>query len=187
MKLRSCNRLKRVETLTNQILLSDCFAVEYCRRRLLDEIATVLEYDFAAYLKESATGPQFRANFRAIEVWDMPLERTVSIIRATRICLLQISFIKHARALNLLKSASVLAMEHFRSLIRTLGVTHEFFRRLFATGEVDLCFGNQGLLNDSVRRNIHVPQWRKRKCQPRQLWEEPCQVVRKGREWSSGY
>ena len=30
----------------------------------------------------------------------------------------------------------------------------EFFRKLFATGEVDLCFGNQGLLNDSVRRNI---------------------------------
>ena len=65
-------------------------------------------------------------------------------------------------------------------------VTNEFFSRLFATGEVDLCFGNQGLLNDSVRRNIQRSSMEKTRMPAEAiLGEELCQTTRKGVERSS--
>ena len=33
-------------------------------------------------------------------------------------------------------------------------VSKEFFREIFVDGELDVCFGNQGLLDDDVHRNI---------------------------------
>ena len=127
--------------------------VDYCRREILDQIAGILEYDFAAYLKTIQpylTSDQVVAMLQqghsvGAHSIDHPRYADVSLGEQLRQTRASVRFVKERFGLDY----GAFSFPHSDA-----HVSNEFFRELFADGEVDVCFGNQGLLEDDVRRNI---------------------------------
>lgn len=127
--------------------------VDYARRHVLDEIATILEYDFTAYLKETQpylTSEQIRDLVKFGHAVgghsiDHPRYADLPIGDQLYQTLASVKFVKERFGIDY----GAFSFPHSDA-----HVSRKFFRELFAAGEVDLCFGNQGLLKDSVQRNI---------------------------------
>ena len=127
--------------------------VDYLRRSVLEEIAALLEYDFQTYL---GTVQPYLTSEQVIELLkmghavgahgidhpryaDLPLAEQIHQTRAS------VKFVRDRFDLKY----GAFSFPHSDA-----HVSEEFFREIFATGEVDVCFGNQGMLEDSVPRNF---------------------------------
>lgn len=134
-------------------LESTLLQVDYRRRSVLDEIAMVLDYRFTSYLE---TARPYLTSHHVFDLLksghaigahsiDHPRYRDIALEEQRRQTYESVRFVKEQFGLNY----GVFSFPHSDTC-----VSREFFRELFASGEVDLCFGNQGLLEDSVRGNI---------------------------------
>jgi peptidoglycan/xylan/chitin deacetylase (PgdA/CDA1 family) len=127
--------------------------VDYLRRPVLDQIAALLECDFKSYLE---TVQPYLTSEQVIELLkmghavgahsvdhprysDLPLAEQIYQTRAS------VEFVKKRFA----PGYGAFSFPHSDA-----NVTNEFFKEVFSTGEVDVCFGNQGFLQDSVPRNV---------------------------------
>ena len=133
--------------------MSALFSVGYRRRRILDQIAAVLEFDFVEYLKKVQpylTSDQVHELLKlghAVGAHsidhprysDLPLEEQLHQTRES------IRFVRQRFSLDYAAFA-------FPS--SDANVNREFFREIFRAREVDVCFGNHGLLEDCVPRNV---------------------------------
>ncbi len=127
--------------------------VDYRRRAVLDQLAALLEYDFAAYLK--ATRPYLTSE-QAAELLKMGHAIGAHSIDHPRYADLPLAEQLHQTraSIKFVKERFDLSYGAFSFPHSDANVSREFFRKLFATGEVDICFGNQGMLEDSVPRNV---------------------------------
>jgi peptidoglycan/xylan/chitin deacetylase (PgdA/CDA1 family) len=127
--------------------------VDYCRRQVLDHIADVLEYGFAAYLRivqPYLTSDQIVAILQlghaiGAHSIDHPRYADVSLGEQLRQTRASVRFLKERFDLDY----GAFSFPHSDA-----NVSSEFFREMFVDGEVDVCFGNQGLLEDDLHRNI---------------------------------
>lgn len=127
--------------------------VDYGRKRVLDEIAKILDFDFSAYLKTASpylTSEQVRELLRmghsvGAHSIDHPRFADVSLAEQIHQTLESVRFVREKFSVDY----GAFSFPHSDARI-----SQEFFREIFATGEVDICFGNQGLLEDSVPGNL---------------------------------
>jgi peptidoglycan/xylan/chitin deacetylase (PgdA/CDA1 family) len=135
-------------------LVRSLLQVDYRRRSVLDDVAAVLGYNFAAYLKSSRPylgSEQVRELLRMGHAMgahsidhpryaDLPLSEQVNQTRQS------MSFVKERFGLNY----GAFAFPHSDA-----DVSKDFFRDVLGgAGGVDICFGNRGLMRDCVSRCV---------------------------------
>jgi peptidoglycan/xylan/chitin deacetylase (PgdA/CDA1 family) len=146
--------LLKVVGIVESDLVSALLSVDYGRRAILDQIAAILDCDFAAYL--NAARPYLTSD-QVIELLktghavgahsidhprygDLPLSEQIYQTRES------VRFVKERFSLN---------YGAFAFPNSDANVCEEFFREAFEKSVgVDVCFGNHGLMADSVTRNI---------------------------------
>ena len=155
----SSSQKKEVGTLLNGVglieedLVQGLMAVDYSRRQVLDRIAVILDFDFAAYLK---TAQPYLTSERIIALLKMghaigahsidhPRYADLSLEEQIRQTCESVRFIKERFALNY----GAFSFPHSDA-----NVSKEFFERVFGDNEIDVCFGNQGLMEDAIPRNL---------------------------------
>lgn len=127
--------------------------VEYSHRHFLDEIAAVLALDFSAYLKSNApyltseqvVGLLNMGHSVGAHSIDHPRYSDIPFAEQVRQTRESIRFVRERFSVDY----GVFSFPHSDA-----GVSKEFFQETFKRGLVDLSFGNQGLLDDSVDGNI---------------------------------
>ena len=138
--------------------------IDYPRRRVLGPVAALLDYDLDAYLKKNQpylTSGQVRELLKeghAIgahsvdhpRYGDLPLDEQLRQTRES------VHFVKERFSLGY----GALAFPSSDA-----NISRRFFREIMDSGEVDVCFGNHGLLNDCVPRCIQRTTMEKT-CRP---------------------
>lgn len=127
--------------------------VDYRRKQLLDSIAAVLKYDFSAYLnstKPYLTSDQVRGLLKmghSIGAHSVDHPRYSDLPLAEQIYQTRTS-------VRFVKDQFNLGYGAFSFPHSDTSVSGEFFDEIFATRDVDVCFGNQGFVEDQEPRNI---------------------------------
>jgi peptidoglycan/xylan/chitin deacetylase (PgdA/CDA1 family) len=127
--------------------------VDYRRSYVLEQIARILDCDFSEYLKEDqpylTTGQiiELLRMGHAIGAHSIDHPRYADLTLADQLyqTTASVKFVKERFALDY----TVFSFPHSDA-----GISKAFFRTIFSTGQVDVCFGNQGLLKDDVARNV---------------------------------
>lgn len=128
-------------------------SVDYRRKQVLDQIAALLDFDLSAYLEKVQpylTSEQVRDLLRmghaiGAHSIDHPRYGDIPLNEQVRQTLESIRFVKHRFAVNY----GALAFPSSDA-----NISKSFFQQVLGSGEVDVCFGNHGLLDDCVSRNI---------------------------------
>jgi peptidoglycan/xylan/chitin deacetylase (PgdA/CDA1 family) len=134
-------------------LVSALLSVDYHRKHVLDQIAALLEYDFSAYLKtvqpyltsEQVIGLVKMGHAIGAHSIDHPRYADLPLTEQVHQTLESVRFVKERFSLTY----GAFSFPHSDA-----NISREFFRETFTSGDVDVCFGNQGLMEDSEARNV---------------------------------
>lgn len=127
--------------------------VDYTRRDVLEPVAELLDYDLTGYLKTARpylTSDQVRELLKeghaiGAHSVDHPRYGALSLDEQLRQTRESVRFVTERFSLD------------YRALAfpsSDAGISRRFFHEMIHSGEVDLCFGNHGLLDDCVPRCI---------------------------------
>ena len=150
-------------------LVAGLLRVDYGRRLVLDEIATLLDYDFTDYLNRLQpylTSGQVASLLKmghavGAHSIDHPRYSDLTLPAQLHQTRESVRFVKERFSINY----GAFSFPHSDANVSTT-----FFRETLGDGEVDVCFGNQGLMEEPVRRNVQDHPWRNRRCPPRGFW-----------------
>lgn len=127
--------------------------VDYQRRHVLDRIAAVLNFDFDGYLR---TVKPYLTSEQIIELLKMGHAIGAHSIDHPRYSDLPLGEQIHQtrESVQFVKERFGLKYGAFSFPHSDANVSKEFFREIFESNEINVCFGNQGLLKDEVPRNL---------------------------------
>jgi peptidoglycan/xylan/chitin deacetylase (PgdA/CDA1 family) len=139
--------------LRNPDLTEALLDVDYPRNYVLDPVADLLDYDLDAYLKNACpylTSDQVRELLKeghaiGAHSVDHPRYGDLTLDEQLRQTRESVRFVKERFSLGY----GALAFPSSDA-----NISRRFFREIMNTGEVDVCFGNHGLLDDCVPRCI---------------------------------
>jgi peptidoglycan/xylan/chitin deacetylase (PgdA/CDA1 family) len=135
-------------------LASALLSVDYGRRVVLDQIAAILGCDFSAYLK---TAQPYLTSDQVVELLRTGHAVGAHSINHPRYGDLPLSeqIYQTRESVRFVKERFSLSYGAFAFPNSDANVCKEFFREAFEKSVgVDVCFGNQGLMEDTVTRNI---------------------------------
>ena len=139
--------------LRNPDLTEALLDVDYPRQEVLDPVAALLDYDLDAHLKNARpylTSDQVRELLKeghaiGAHSVDHPRYGDLTLDEQLRQTRQSVRFVKERFSLGY----GALAFPSSDA-----NISRRFFREIMASGEVDICFGNHGLLDDCVPRCI---------------------------------
>lgn len=134
-------------------LASGLLFVDHHRRHVLDRIAAVLNFDFDDYLK---TVQPYLTSEQIFELLKMGHAIGAHSIDHPRYSDLPLADQIHQtrQSVQFVKERFGLKYGAFSFPHSDANVSKEFFCEIFGGNEVDVCFGNQGLLEDEIPRNL---------------------------------
>jgi peptidoglycan/xylan/chitin deacetylase (PgdA/CDA1 family) len=150
---------RRVRSVLEQagIRRQDCatavLSVKYGQKKSLDEISELLDYDFSAFLEKEQPYLSSTQVFELITLGHAIGSHSIDHPRYADLSL--------ADQLHQTRESTRFVKERFSLKYSAFSFPHsdaevslDFFDEIFNQGTLDVCFGNRGLLEDPVSRNI---------------------------------